>query len=185
MVIIIFDIKKIKNPVFYIIIGAFVALVVLVYLLRRFVHASPGSVVVIVRRGKIIKILTEKDQKYCRAPFLDSIGAIIMLNDKSFVSDKLFINDGPDRLYRINFNLFYRVNDPKLYFEHLNGFQEIAECRINDCLRLFADNGNAKTLIENYRSNEKKILDVINASLIDLGVEALSFKINYIEPMGK
>ena len=63
--------------------------------------------------------------------------------------------------------------------------QETIETRINDSLRLFADNGNAQTLINDYRSNENEILEVINDAVKNLGIEASWFKVDYIEPMGK
>ena len=52
-------------------------------------------------------------------------------------------------------------------------------------LRLFADDGNAQTLINDYRLSEKEILKVINGSISELGIEATGFKVDYIEPMGK
>ena len=174
-----------KSPVLYIVIGAFVALILIIYLLRRFTRANPGFVVVIVRKGKIRKIINENDKTYYRVPFVDSIGAVLSLNETNFTSDKLFINNGPDHLYKFNYTFAYKIINPELCYNHLNGLQETVEKRINDSLRLFADNGNAQTLISDYRSNEKEILKVINGSISELGIEATGFKVDYIEPTGK
>lgn len=174
-----------KNPILYIVIGAFVALILIIYLLRRFTRANPGFVVVIARKGKIRKILNENDKTYYRVPFVDSIGAVLPLNETNFTSDKLFINNGPDRLYKFNYTFAYKIINPELCYKHLNGLQETIEKRINDSLRLFADDGNAQMLINDYRSNEKDILKVINGSIGELGIEATGFKVDYIEPMGK
>ena len=174
-----------KSPVFYIVVGAFIALIIFIYLLRRFTRASSDSVVVITRKGKIRKILKENDGVYYRVPFVDSIGAVILLTDKTFTSERLFINDGPNHLYRYKYTFVYKVINPETCFNHLGNIQETIEIRINDSLRLFADNGNAQTLICNYRSSENEILKVINDAINDLGIEASGFKVDYIEPMGK
>ena len=178
-------IEVFKNPVFYIVIGILVILVIATYLFKRFTRAKPGCVVVIVRKGKIKKIINENDGRYYRVPFTDIVGAIISLAGNTFTSEKLFINDSPDRLYKINYTLAYNVISPEQYYLHLEGAQEAIEARINDNLRLFADSGNATMLIKDYRSYERNILNVINESIKDLGLNATSFKVNYVEPLGK
>ena len=174
-----------KNPVFYIVVGAFVALIIVVYLLRRFVRANPGQVVVVVRKGKIRKLIGENDKTYYRVPFMDSVGAVIQLNGNEFTSDKLFVNNGPDHLYKFNYTFTYNVASPESFYKNIDGVQEKIEKQINDSLRLFADNGNASKLINDYRSEEKTLLGVINGAVSQFGVEATSFKVNYVEPLGK
>lgn len=174
-----------KNPVFYIVISVLLGLILIVYLLRRLTRAKSGYVVVIVRKGRITKILNENDGYYYRVPIVDAIGATIALSNNTFTSEKLFVNNGPDRLYKINYTFTYNVINPEPCFQHLDGIQETVETRINDSLRLFADNGNALMLIKDYRSCEVNILNTISESIKDLGLVAASFKVNYIEPMGK
>ena len=174
-----------KNPVFYIVVGAFVALIIVVYLLRRFVRAIPGHVVVVVRKGKIRKLVGENDKTYYRVPFADSVGAVIQLNGNEFTSDKLFVNNGPDHLYKFNYTFAYDVVNPELFYKSIDGVQEKIEKQINDSLRLFADNGNASKLINDYRSEEKAILDVITEAMSQYGIEASSFKVNFVEPIGR
>ena len=174
-----------KNPVFYIVVGALLVLIIAIYLLRRFVGANPGQIVVVVRRGKIRKIISENDKRYYRVPFLDSVGAVITLDNNEFVSDRLFVNDGPDHLYKFNYTFDYRVTNSESFYENMDDIQSKIEKQINDSIRLFADNGNASIVINEYRSCEKKLLDVINKSIGEFGIEAVSFKVNYIEPIGR
>lgn len=174
-----------KNPILYIVVGVLIIFILIIYLLRRFTRANPGFAVVITRKGKIRKILTESDKTYYRVPFIDSIGAVILLNSKSFVSEKLFINNGPDHLYKINYTFIYGITNIGLFFENLDGIQNKIEKQINDRLRLFADNGNASTIIKEYRSEEKTFLSIINEVINQYGIEAQSFSVNYIEPIGK
>ena len=170
---------------FYIVIGAFVALIIVVYLLRRFVRANPGQVVVVVRKGKIRKLIGENDKTYYRVPFADTVGAVITLNGNEFTSDKLFVNNGPDHLYKFNYTFVYNVINPELFFKNLDGVLEKIEKQINESLRLFVDGGNASILINDYRSKEKTLIDVINESVNQFGIETVSFKVNYVEPLGK
>lgn len=175
-----------KNPMFYIIVGGLFVLIVIIYFVRRFTRAKANTAIVIVRGGKIFKILDEKNPHYYRAPFIDSIGAVISLSEKTFTSEKLFINNGPDHLYKINYTFIFKTNNPERYFNCLlDGTQEIIETRINDSLRLFSEKGNASLIIKDYHSSEKSILKEINNAIDELGVEAVSFKVNYIEPIGK
>ena len=174
-----------KNPIFYIIVGAFAALIIIVYFLRRFVRANPGQVVIVTRRGKVRKILNENDKIYYRAPFVDAVGAIISLSGNEFTSDKLFVNNGPDHLYRFNYTLLYNVTNPELFYKNFDGIQEKIEKQINDSLRFYVDQGNASKLINDYRSEEKNILSVINESINQFGAVVASFKVNYIEPIGR
>ena len=180
------SLKKIfTNPIFYIVLGAIVLLIIVIYLIRRMVKAKPNEKVIVVRHGKIHKILDENNPKYFLVPFVDSVGAVISLGDNTFASDKLFINDGPDALYKVNYILTYHVLDAEGFYPHLNSIQDVLNTSINDELRLFADNGNVLSIIKDYRQDESKILEVINKVLGEYHIEATAFKINFIEPLGK
>ena len=169
-----------KSPVFYIVIGAIVLLIIVYYLYRRFVKAGPGKVVVITRKGKPFKLLREGDQKYFMVPFVDSLGATISLNEDSFTSDKLYINNGPEHLYKIDYSLDYKVVDPELFYKKMQNFKDNAETQINSDLRAFADNGNVSKIINEYRTYNDKILSVVHDSITPFGVESIAFRVNYI-----
>ncbi len=178
------QLKKIfKSPILYIVLGAIVLLIIAIYLIRRIVKGKPKTIVVVTRKGKIYKLIDENTNKYFLVPFVDSVGARISLDNQSFQTDKLFINDGPDHLYKINFSFEYKVTNPENYFYNLNNLQNVLETKINDVLREFADNGNAEILIKDYKKNNEKIISLLNMASEDMGIEILSFKINFIQPM--
>ena len=58
---------------------------------------------------------------------------------------------GPDALYKINYTLKYKVTDPKEFFKYLNNIQNILTVRLNDELRLYADQGNVLVLVKDYK----------------------------------
>ena len=174
----------VKSPIFYIVIGAIVLLIILLYLLRRIVRPVPGVTKVVTRRGKIHKLIDEKSNTYFLKPFIETIGANISLREQEFTSDRLFINDGPDALYKINYTLRYQVSDVEKYFNSMNGFKDKSIIKINDELREYADNGHASDIVKEYRSREQDLLKLINKALEESGVNAVAFKINFIEPMG-
>ena len=177
--------KLFTNPVLYIVLGCIVLLIIVVYLIRRFVKARENAATIVVRRGKIYKVLDKNNPKCFLVPFMDSVGAIITDSEKEFSSDKLFINNGPDALYKINYTLKYKVKNPKEFYKYLDKIQNILPVRLNDELRLYADQGNALVLIKDYRENTKSIIEVINKAVAEYSIEVTDFKINIIEPMGK
>ena len=177
--------NMVKSPLFYIVLAVLILLIVLVYLLRRIVKAKPNTVVIVIRKGKISKIIDEKAPKYFMIPFIETIGARISLLETKLASDKLFINDGPDSLYKISFELVYKVSNPTQYYFCLNNFEEEALSQINDTLREFADEGEASVLIKDYRKHGQTIVELMNKAIKQFGVEAISVKYNYIEPVGK
>lgn len=180
------SLKKIfTSPILYAVLGGIVALIIIVYLIRRMVHATPGAATIVVRGNKIQKVVDEKCPKYYLVPFRDRVGAIITDGEKEFSSDKLFINNGPDALYKINYTLKYRILDPVAFYPYLNQIQDLLVAKLNDELRYFADQGNALVLVKDYRENADKILEVINKAIAEYQIEATSFKINLIEPMGR
>ena len=93
-------------------------------------------------------------------------------------------DSGPDALYKINPTLKYKVTDPKEFFKYLNNIQNILPVKLNDELRLYADQGNALVLVKDYRENASIILEVINKAVKEYFIEVTEFKINIIEPMG-
>ena len=179
----------VKNPIFYIVLGAIVLLFVLVYLLKRIVKAKPNAKTIILRKGRIYKVVDESSPSYFLAPFIDSVGAIVSLGDRTTTSDKLFINNGPDYLYQINFTLVYKVTNAEEYYKEYNkaggNFEQRMITLINDSFREYADQGNSLVLDKDYRDHEKDILNLFNKAISPLSVEALSFKINFIQPLGK
>ena len=177
--------NMVKSPIFYVVIGAIVLLVIAFYLLRRIVKPSNNVVKVIVRKGNIYKLIDEKSNKYFMVPFTDSLGAVISLDDRELSSDKLFINNGPDALYKINYTLGYKVTDIEKFYKVKDNFQNDIVLKINDGLREYSDNGHVNELIKDYRDHSQDIVKVISTLIEECGVEALSFKVNFIEPLGK
>ena len=177
--------NMVKHPAFYIVIGAIVLLIIGVYFLRRFVKPSPNTVKVVVRGGSIYKLIDENSNNYFMVPFRDSLGAVISLGDRELSSDKLYINNGPDALYKINYTLTYKVSDVSKFFKYRDSFQNDIAVKLNDGLREYSDNGHVNELIKEYRSHSKDIVGVINSLTDDFGVEATGFKVNFIEPLGK
>ena len=179
------SLKKIfTNPILYIVLGALVALIIAFYLFKRFVRAQPNATTLIVRKGQVYKVLNEENPKYFMVPFRDSVGAVITDSEKEFSSDKLFINNGPDALYKINYTLKYKVLDPKEFYPFLSRLQDVLPQKLNDELRLYADKGNALVLIKDYREKSSEILSVINKAVAEYHIEVTEFKVNIIEPMG-
>ena len=176
--------NMIKNPVFYIVLGAFVFLIILVYFLRRIVKAKPDTKTIIVRKGRVYRIVDETNPTYFLAPFVGKIGADIYLGEKELNSDQLFVNNGPDHLYQINFSFRYMITDAVKFYDNLDGIDKKILMLINESLREFADNGHASKLIKEYRENSKVILDIVNKAIESYSVQGVSFKINFIQPLG-
>ena len=180
------SLKKIfTSPILYAVLGGLILLIIVFYLIRRMVHATPNATTIIVRGNKIQKVVDENNPKYYLVPFRDRVGAIITNDDKELSSDKLFINNGPDALYKINYTLKYKVVDPVAFYPYLNNIQDLLVTKLNDELRYYADQGNALVLVKDYRENASTILDVINKAIAEYHIEASQFKINLIEPMGR
>jgi regulator of protease activity HflC (stomatin/prohibitin superfamily) len=174
----------VKSPIFYIVIGAIVLLIIVLYLLRRIIKPVSGVTKVVTRRGKIARLIDEGSKTYFLKPFIETIGANVSLKEQEFTSDKLFINDGPDALYKINYTLRFKVTDVEKYYYAINGFKEKAIVKINDELREHADNGHASDIVKDYRSREEDLLKLINKAIENIGATAVAFKVNFIEPMG-
>jgi len=177
--------NMIKSPVFYIVIGAILLLIIAFYLYRKFIRNREGNVTIITRKGNIHKVLEGNGERYFLVPFADKVGAVISLKEKELNSDKLFINNGPDALYKVNFTLTYKVTDPKEYFKFSSNIESLLINKLNEDLREFADKGNAMILVRDYRDNAEVILNLINKAVEEYFIEVSKFKINLIEPLGK
>ena len=177
--------EMVKSPIFYIVIGAIVLLIIAFYLYKKFIRNREGNVTIITRKGKIHKVLEGNGERYFLVPFVDKVGAVISLKEKEFSSDKLFINNGPDALYKVNFTLTYKVTDPKEYFKFSSNIESLLINKLNEDLREFADKGNAMVIVRDYRENAEVILNLINKAVEEYFIEVSKFKINLIEPLGK
>lgn len=177
--------KMVQSPVFYIVLGALLLLIIVVYLLRRIIKPRANVVTVVVRGNAIHKLIDEKSSKHFMVPFVERVGAVISLNEKELTSDKLFINNGPDALYQINYTLKYKVVDPEEFYQFNENVQNLISAKLNDDLREYADAGNALVLVKDYRENAAIILSLINKAIEPYSVEATSFKINLIQPLGR
>ena len=175
----------VKSPIFYIVIGLIVLAIIAFYLLRRFVKYTPNTVKVVIRNNKIFKLIDGKEPKYFLVPFKDRLGAVISLGEKEISTDKLFINDGPDALYKVNLSIKYKVNDVSNFYPYRDNINNLAVSHINEDLREYADNGHALDIVKDYRKNSDLILELLNKSVKQYSISITSFKINYIEPIGK
>lgn len=174
-----------SNPVLYIVVGVLVALLIVIYFIKRFVKAKPNTSTIIIRKGRVRAILDEKNQTYFLVPFIDSIGAIVSNEEKEFSSDKLFINNGPDSLYKISYTLKYKITNLEGFYQFINTIDNLLPTKLNDELRFYADKGNALVLIKEYRDNIDVIINVINQAVKPFSIEVTDFKINIIEPIGQ
>ncbi len=174
-----------KNPIFYIVIGSCFALGLLFYFVRRNVRAKENCVIVIVRGGKVYKLVDRNNPCYYLVPFRDRVGAVLILDRRELSSDELYVNDGPDVLYQISYSLSYRINDPGVFYGCMNSLDKKMVVCINEAVQEFASIGNASIIVKNYRQNTERILTLLNDAVKDLGVLVESFKIVYILPLGK
>ena len=177
--------NMVKSPIFYIVIGGLLLLIIIIYIIRRFVSSNANMVLVITRKGQIHKLLNDKDGKYFLVPFIDKVGATISTKEQELNSDKLFINNGPDALYKINYTLKYQIDDVEAFYPYRDNIQNLIVNKLNDDLREYADKGSALILVKDYREHAKEILDIINKAIEEYHVAATSFKINLIEPVGR
>lgn len=180
------SLKKIfTNPILYAVLGGIVLLIIAFYLLRRFVKAQPNASIIILRKGKVYKVIDESNPKCYLVPFRDSVGAVINHDEKEFSSDQLFINNGPDALYKVNYTLKYQIKDPKAFYPYIEKLPLLLPKKINDELRLYADEGNALKIVKDYRQNERVIIELINKAVEEFRIEVSSFKVNSVEPLGR
>ena len=177
--------KVFTSPIFYAVIGGIILLIIVFYLVRRNIKAKPNKSVIVVRKGKIHCVVDNNNPKYFLVPFTDKVGATISLDEIEFSSDKLFVNNGPDALYKINFTIKYKVIDPVSFYPYNSNINDLMINKINEDLREFADKGNALILIKDYREHNQEIIDLINNALKPYSVVVTSYKVNLIEPLGR
>ena len=177
--------KFFTSPVFFIILGVLVALIIAIYFIRRFVKAKHNASIIIVRHGEIYRVVNETNPRYFKVPFTDKVGAVISHEDQVLNSDRLFINNGPDALYKVNYSLTYRVVDPKKFYKYCNNINELLQTKLNDELRLYADEGHALDIVKDYRAKAEKLLEVINKAVEKYSIKVSEFKINSVEPLGR
>ena len=173
------------NPILYAVLGGIILLIIVFYLVRRFVKAKPNASIIVLRGGKVYKVIDESNPKCYLVPFRDAVGAVINHDEKEFSSDQLFINNGPDALYKVNYTLKYQVKDPKAFYPYIEKLPILLPKKINDELRLYADEGNALKIVKDYRQNEKVIIDLINKAVEECQIEVGSIKVNSVEPLGR
>ncbi len=177
--------KLVQSPILYIVLGAIVLLIIVFYLFRRIVKAKSNTVIIVTRKGKIHKTIDDRNPKYFMVPFVDKMGAVISLKEQEFTSDQLFINNGPDHLYKVNYTLTYKVLDAVQHYPYLNNFQKLLTSQLNDRLREFADQGNALILVKDYREHSEDILALVNKAVEEYHIQVVAFKVNRIEPLGR
>lgn len=173
----------VKSPIFYVIIGTLVLLIVIIYLLRRIVRPNKDCVQIIVRHGSIYKVIDENSHTYFMIPFKDRFDVSISLKEREMTTDKLFINDGPDALYKINYSLNYKVIDATKYHPVKDDFESLISTKINDALREFADEKGAINIVKEYKRHLSEIIGVVDQTTKEYGVSSISLKINFIEPI--
>lgn len=88
-------------------------------------------------------------------------------------------------LYNINYTRKYKITNFKEFFKYIDKIQNLLLVKLNDELRLYADQGNALILVRDYRENANKILEVINKAVSEFSIEVTEFKINIVEPIGR
>ena len=137
-----------------------------------------------MRKGEVIRVLDSKNPKAFLVPFKDKLGATITLESKTFTSDKLFINNGPDYLYKITYTIKYDIVNPKTFYPILNKFDSYAVDKINDDLRLFSEKNGADLILKNYLDNKGKIIETLNKFFKNDAIRVIDFKISAIEPIG-
>ena len=60
-------------------------------------------------------------------------------------------SSGSDALYKINYTLKYKVTDHKEFYKFINNINNLLPSKLNDELRLYADQGNTLVLVKDYR----------------------------------
>ena len=174
-----------KSPFLYIVLGVIVLVIIAVYLFHRIVKPELDTIKVVLRKGKMQKLVDEKSSFYFLVPFIDTLWAVILLNEKELSSDKLYVNNSPDALYKINYTLTYTIIDVSKFFPKRESFTNEVISKINDSVREYADQGHVLEIIEKYRDNSDKLVSLLNSVMEEYGAKATSFKINFIEPLGK
>lgn len=64
-------------------------------------------------------------------------------------------SSGLDALYKINYTLKYKITNPKEFYKFINNINNLLPTKLNDELRLYADQGNALVLVKDYRETTR------------------------------
>lgn len=174
-----------KNPVFWYVIIGIVALILIIYILRRIVRPQAGTWKIIERGGKLHKIIDGNGKLAFMLPVKDKLVATVAQNTKNFASDKLYINNGPDALYKVTYAMDYQVNDINKFYPIIARLENTLVEKVNDDLRSFSDTNGADVILKNFANEKARIISALCDSFADLGIEVIGFKIKSIEPLGK
>lgn len=173
-----------KKPALWIVVGVIVGLALAWYFWKRFIKAKDNYAIIVLKHGEIENVISNNEgdlkSKYL-VPFIETSTSPIQLKGNVISNDKLMINDGPDKLYKITFKMVYDVKDVKTVYKTLKD-QNVMTERLNDCLRAYAYAGNVETIIKKYVEGEKELVKVINKEFEVNGIEVQSFKILSIAP---
>lgn len=172
-----------KNPIFYVVIGVIVILIILFYFARRFIKVASNTAI-IVKKGDTTKVLLENNKRYFLKPFVEKIVVTIPLYEQEVESDQLFINDGPDKLYKLTYKMLFKITDAKNFFPLYDNFKKIFEDTINEQLRALTEEKNASFIIKEFTKNKDEIVNFLNGVFNENAIEILDMKIKAIEPIG-
>ena len=171
----------IKNPLFYIILSFVVFFFLLLLIIRRFGKTQPFFYTVIRnRKGKKRLVGGEKTSIYFVKPLFEKIVGSYPNRETLFSSSELYINDGPDKLYQISYDVTYLIKDFDNYSEIANCFTEMFQKYINNSLRQLHQAGKNYLLLNDALNNESEIIFLLNKQSDDLFVYICSFKIQSI-----
>jgi len=181
------ELKKIfTQPAVYIVLGVIVLLILVFVIARRFIKAQPGTEVLVLRDGKVHKVITDKESKrYFLKFFKDKVGATVNVTEQSYNTDKVLINDGPDALYKLHLVIKYQVTDSTTFYPMVNKFNDYFAESLNDDLRVFAQNNGAALIVKDFDTNKEKIISYLNNLYKEIAVEINDIKIKAIEPLGR
>lgn len=172
-----------KKPAFYIVVGVIVLLIVVVYIFRRFIKVAPNTATV-VKNGSNTKILLESNKRYFLKPFIEKVAVTLPLYEQETESDQLFINDGPDKLYKVRYDMKFKVVDAEKFYPFYNNFNKFFENTINEKLRAYSEEKSAAFIIKDFSKNKADIVNYLNEVLKENAIEIIDMKIKAIEPVG-
>ena len=172
-----------KSPIFYIIVGVIVLLIILFYLIRRFIKVAPNTAT-IIKKGNSTKVILESDKRYFLIPFAEKIVVTLPLYEQEIESDQLFVNDGPDKLYKIVYKTNFKVTDAEKFYPLYGNFNKFFENTINEKLREYSEEKGADFIIKEFSKNKLEILKFLNKAFKESAIEILDMKIKAIEPIG-
>ncbi|MCQ2800977.1 MAG: SPFH domain-containing protein, partial [Bacilli bacterium] len=151
--------------------------------IRRFMKGAPNTATV-VKNGNNTKILVESNKRYFLKPFIEKVAVTLPLYEQETESDQLFINDGPDKLYKVRYDMKFKVVDAEKFYPFYNNFNKFFENTINEKLRAYSEEKSAAFIIKDFSKNKADIVNYLNEVLKENAVEIIDMKIKAIEPVG-